>query len=98
MLRSFVQEALWALTCVDVKVNACSATVPFIDLDWKFPISWLDVQARSIIGAVAEQTFTLTSTKVRANNVSCTNKRNINHATNIRGAFTREMKEVIASW
>lgn len=53
----------------------------------------LNFQSRSITGTVAEQTFTLTSTQVRANNASCTNERNMMHATNIRGAFTREMKE-----
>ena len=96
MLRLFVQETLLALTFVDVKVNVCSATAPIIDLAWTSNQDIGNFRSRSIKGTVAEQAFTLTSTQVRANNASCTNERNINYATNMRGAFTREMKEVIA--
>ena len=44
-------------------------------------------------GTPVEQAFCLTATKIRANQSSDTNAKNMNHATSITGAITREMRQ-----
>ena len=51
----------------------------------------VNFQTRPITGTTAEQTFSMASTQVRANNCATTNSKNMNHAQSVRGAILREM-------
>ena len=54
-------------------------------------------EARPITSTTVEQTFTLTSTQVRANNCPSTSAKNMQHATNVKGSIMRDMTDYIAS-
>lgn len=49
-------------------------------------------QARSITGTPVEQTFCLAATQIRANQTADTNAKNMDHASTVKGAITREMR------
>jgi hypothetical protein len=53
----------------------------------------VNFEARSITGTPVEQAFSLTATQIRANQSADTNAKNMNHASSIRGAIIREMRE-----
>ena len=52
----------------------------------------VNFQARSITGTPVEQTFCLAATQIRANQTAVTNAKNMNHASSVKGAITREMR------
>ena len=53
----------------------------------------VNFEARSVTGTPVEQTFCLTATQIRANQSADTNAKNMNHASSIRGAISREMRD-----
>jgi hypothetical protein len=57
----------------------------------------VNFQARSITGTPVEQTFCLAATQVRANQSADTNAKNMNHASSVKGAITREMRAFVDS-
>ena len=54
-------------------------------------------ESRPITGTAAEQTFSLTGTQVSANNAACTNAKNMRHASDIKGAILRDIKDFRAA-
>ena len=54
-------------------------------------------QSRPITGTAAEQSFSLAATQVRANNSASTNSKNMRHASDIKGAIIRDMKDFRAA-
>jgi hypothetical protein len=50
----------------------------------------INFQARSITGTPVDQTFCLSATQIRANQSADTNAKNMNHASSVKGAITRE--------
>lgn len=57
----------------------------------------INFESRPITGTSAEQTFSLAGTQIRANNSASTNAKNMRHASDVKGAILRDMKDFQAA-